>query len=369
MKIVLDYGHCLSGADTGASGNGYREEVCTREIGKKVRAKLENLGHYVVVVSPDYALSVSESLRIRVSSANSAAADISVSIHLNAGGGRGTEIYTKGGSTLVEASNILKEMNVIGYINRGIKNGSELAVVGGIRTKSMLVECCFIDSSDMNIYNPERIANAIVKGLVGQEVTTPTEPEAPVNPPTTTPGTDRYLNLNKSVSRWRVYPLSKAPIIGNEVGFLAPSTYGGLSYKILGNTQSNLYTINTQTFRRVNIYAPNDNDSSITTNALYGDSTVVSPGTPGSSGSPSSSRRYLNLNKSVATWRVYSLNRAPVIGNEVGFLAPSRYGGLSYEILGNPQSDVYTINTETFGRVNIYAPRDNDSSITNNPIY
>ena len=114
MKIVLDYGHCLSGADTGASGNGYREEVCTREIGKKVRAKLENLGHYVVVVSPDYALSVSESLRIRVSSANSAAADISVSIHLNAGGGRGTEIYTKGGSTLVEASNILKEMNIDG---------------------------------------------------------------------------------------------------------------------------------------------------------------------------------------------------------------------------------------------------------------
>ena len=94
MKIVLDYGHCLSGPDTGASGNGYREEICTREIGKKVRSKLVSLGHSIVVVSPDYASSVSESLRIRVSSANSAAADISVSIHLNAGGGRGTETVT-----------------------------------------------------------------------------------------------------------------------------------------------------------------------------------------------------------------------------------------------------------------------------------
>ena len=260
-------------------------------------------------------------------------------------------------------------MNSIGYINRGIKNGSELALVGGIRTKSMLVECCFIDSSDMNIYNPERIATAIVKGLVGQEVSTPNEPQTPVNPPTTPPGTDRYLNLNKSVNSWRVYPLNKAPIIGNEVGFLAPSTYGGLSYKILGNPQSDVYTINTQSFGKVNIYAPSDNDSSITSNALYGNSTVVSPGTPGSSGNSSSSKRYLNLNKSVDTWRVYSLSRTPVIGNEVGFLAPSRYGGLSYEILGNPQSDVYTINTEAFGKVNIYAPRDNDSSITNNPIY
>lgn len=369
MKIVLDYGHCLSGPDTGASGNGYREEVCTREIGKRVRAKLESLGHSIVVVSPDYALSVSESLRIRVSSANSANADISVSIHLNAGGGRGTEIYTKNGSTLVEASNILREMNAIGYINRGIKNGSELALVGGIRTKSMLVECCFIDSSDMNIYNPEKIAIAIVKGLVGQSVSTPTQPEAPVNPPTTTPSADRYLNLNKSVSRWRVYPLNKDPVIGNEVGFLAPATYGGLSYKILANPQSDVYTINTETFGRVNIYAPNDNDSSITTNALYGNSASTSVGAPGSSGGSSSSKRYLNLNKSVTTWRVYPTNRTPVIGNEVGFLAPSRYGGLSYEILGTPQADVYTINTETFGRVNIYAPRDNDSSITNNPIY
>ena len=36
MKIVLDYGHCLSGPDTGASGNGYREEVCTEKLEKKL---------------------------------------------------------------------------------------------------------------------------------------------------------------------------------------------------------------------------------------------------------------------------------------------------------------------------------------------
>ena len=45
MKINLDMGHTLSGADTGAEGCGRREQDCTREIGYKVKAKLEALGH------------------------------------------------------------------------------------------------------------------------------------------------------------------------------------------------------------------------------------------------------------------------------------------------------------------------------------
>lgn len=53
MKIALDYGHCLSGADTGLVGNGYKEQDCTREIGKLVKAKLEALGHTVIAVAPD----------------------------------------------------------------------------------------------------------------------------------------------------------------------------------------------------------------------------------------------------------------------------------------------------------------------------
>ena len=96
---------------------------------------------------------------------------------------------------------------------------------------------------------------------------------------------------------------------------------------------------------------------------------TASPLYGGSSSSNSGNKKYLNLKNVVPSWRVYPLSKAPVIGNEVGSLAPSRYGGLSYEILGNPQTDVYTINTTSFGKVNIYAPRDNDSSITSSPIY
>lgn len=80
-------------------------------------------------------------------------------------------------------------------------------------------------------------------------------------------------------------------------------------------------------------------------------------------------KKYLNLKPHVASWRVYPTNVAPVVANSCGSLAPKTYGGLSYEILGNPQADVYTIQTSSFGKVNIYAPRDNDSTITTSPTY
>ena len=82
-----------------------------------------------------------------------------------------------------------------------------------------------------------------------------------------------------------------------------------------------------------------------------------------------SSKKYLNLSPNVASWRVYPINVAPIVANACGSLAPKTFGGLSYEILANPQADVYTIMTSSFGKVNIYAPRDNDSSITTYPLY
>lgn len=367
MKIALDYGHCLTGSDTGAQGNGYREEKCTRDIGKKVKEKLEKLGHQVIVVSPDFANSVSESLSIRVNAINVQKPGISVSIHLNAGGGTGSEIFTKGATTLKEASDILKEFEKIGYRNRGIKDGNVFALVGSVNnSKAMLVECCFIDSAnDMKIYNIEKISDAIVKGIDSRELGAGSgEINKPESGGTTTSpiiigNKTKYLNLNKNVERWRVYPTSKAPVIGNEVGFLSPSKYGGLTYKIVATPQADVYTIITDSFGTVNIYAPRDEDSTITEVAENNNNNIT----------VNSNKKYLNLIKHVPSWRVYPLNKQPIIGNEVGSLAPARYAGLSYEILGNPQTNVYTINTASFGKVNIFAPQDKDSSITTSPIY
>ena len=129
MKILLDCGHCLSGSDTGAQGNGRKEQDCTREIGYKVKTKLEALGHTVIVCWCDSANSLMESLAYRVNTANKNGGDIFVSIHLNAGGGYGVEVFTYGARHLLEADRVINEIVALGFENRGIKDGSGLYVI------------------------------------------------------------------------------------------------------------------------------------------------------------------------------------------------------------------------------------------------
>lgn len=62
----------------------------------------------------------------------------------------------------------------------------------------------------------------------------------------------------------------------------------------------------------------------------------------------------LVLPASATSWRVYPTNVAPVTGNECGKLFPSKFGGLTYDIIGRPQTDVVTIKTRDYGTVNIY---------------
>jgi len=64
----------------------------------------------------------------------------------------------------------------------------------------------------------------------------------------------------------------------------------------------------------------------------------------------------LYLPKTASAWRVYPTNKTPVAANALSTrLNPKKFGGLDYEVLGNPQKDVYTIKTGQLGTVNIYA--------------
>lgn len=200
----------------------------------------------------------------------------------------------------------------------------------------------------------QRFLNMVQVELNGQAVQTPNQEAKPVPQSSS----KSYIYLKPHVTKWNVYPTNVAPVIGNQCGALAPSQFDGLKYEILGNPQKDVYTIQTQNFGKVNIYVPKDDDSEfINSNVI----TVTSS-------QPNSNKKYLNLKPHVNSWRVYPLNRQPVVGNECGTLTPANYGGLSYEILED-KGDVKIIQTQSFGRVQIYAPRDNDSTITNSPTY
>lgn len=66
------------------------------------------------------------------------------------------------------------------------------------------------------------------------------------------------------------------------------------------------------------------------------------------------SGKHLHLPKDAQTWRVYPLNKAPVKGNECGFIKPAKFGGLDYDIIRFSQPDVAVIQTRDFGEVQIY---------------
>ncbi|KOP27503.1 cell wall hydrolase [Hapalosiphon sp. MRB220] len=174
MKFGIDCGHNCP-PDTGARGIKIEDNL-TLEVGNRVISKLNALGHQAVSCKPDRASTVGDSLRKRCNTANANKVDIYVSIHFNAFNrqANGTEVFAVSDTGRKYAKPVLDEIVKLGFFNRGVKNGSHLFVLKNTNMTAILIECCFVDSQkDMNLYNAEAMANAIVKGLTGQLPTTP----------------------------------------------------------------------------------------------------------------------------------------------------------------------------------------------------
>ena len=173
MKIAVDLGHGI-GQDRGAVGF-IREEEIINSVGTLVVEKLKKKGHTVYEVRPTKsAYTVLQSLNYRTITSNSLGVNLYISIHANAGGGEGVEIYTFGGQNNKEASKVLNNIVKLGFKNRGIKDGSRLYVVRHTNARAMLIEVCFVDNkSDVDKYKnigAEAIAEAIVNGIVGEKI-------------------------------------------------------------------------------------------------------------------------------------------------------------------------------------------------------
>lgn len=178
MAYIIDCGHCLSGYDTGATGLGRKEEVLTREVGKALGEVLEKQGEKVYFTNVDKANSVNESLRERVNKANSIKdAAAFISIHFNSfenSAANGVEVLIsgRGGKAEVIAKKVNDNLSKeIGLRNRGVKVNSNLYVLKNTIAPAVLIECLFItNKEDMSKYNPNKIANAICKGLLNKDI-------------------------------------------------------------------------------------------------------------------------------------------------------------------------------------------------------
>lgn len=174
MKVFLSAGH--GGSDPGAVANGVKEKDLNLSIALACRDELKRHGVEVKMSrEKDENDTVSEEIR----ECNAYAPDLAVSIHNNAGGGDGAEVFHHhgGGKGKVLAENILAEIVKVGQNSRGIKtrvNSQGKDYYGFIRETSapaVIVECAFVDNaSDLKILATEsdrqKVGQAIAKGIL-----------------------------------------------------------------------------------------------------------------------------------------------------------------------------------------------------------
>ncbi len=180
IKIYIDQGHNPRSPNTGAEGNGLREQDITYEVGQQLAALLRQNGNFEVRLSrptPDTQLgnSNSGSLVERVRDANSWGADYFISIHTNAAESpqaNGTEqlVYRTAGEAYQLALNIGRELSsTVGIRNRGVVARPGLYVLRRTQMPAVLSEIAFITNpreAALMSERPDLFAQGIYRGIL-----------------------------------------------------------------------------------------------------------------------------------------------------------------------------------------------------------
>lgn len=175
MKICIDSGHNYDKFDTGAVGNGLKEQNVTFEIADKLKKLLIKTNVGVIMTRPKFdsnvGVNAKDSINERARIANREKCDYFVSIHCNAGGGTGTEvlIYGTGGKAEPLAKTVNdKIVRHFGLRDRGVKIRPDLGVLRLTDMPAVLVETAFIDhKKDAELLKNyvDEFAECIYKGI------------------------------------------------------------------------------------------------------------------------------------------------------------------------------------------------------------
>lgn len=157
----------------GSRGNGYKEEELTHNLAIEICKKLNNNGYKAINVSPTGSYTTADiQLKKEVENANKYNTVLHLCLHFNAfdkkANGTETWITARGGRAEVFASQINTEIVKIGFVDRGVKVSNKLYIPKMTKSPCCLVECCFIDSLDMEKYDINKMSNAIIIGICGE---------------------------------------------------------------------------------------------------------------------------------------------------------------------------------------------------------
>jgi N-acetylmuramoyl-L-alanine amidase len=181
MKINIHAGHCPDGKGACGAVGLIKESTEARKVKDLVIKYLKTYGHTVYDCTCETNETQNGCLKKIVSKCNDHKVDLDVSIHFNSGakdkkGNKkttGTEvyIYTLSNKAKTYAQRTVKAISSLGFKNRGVKRSISLYVLRKTKSPSMLIECCFVDDKDdIDLYNSDKMAKAIVKGITNQAV-------------------------------------------------------------------------------------------------------------------------------------------------------------------------------------------------------
>ena len=156
----------------GASGC-FSETIEDRNVKNKVIALLRAECHTVYDCTDENGTTQSKNLANIVALQNQHTVDLDISIHFNAsnGQGHGTEVLQYSSKTQSYSERIVNNIAALGFKNRGVKDGKKLYVLRKSKNKAILIECCFCDNAeDAKIYNADKMASAIVSGILNKNV-------------------------------------------------------------------------------------------------------------------------------------------------------------------------------------------------------
>ena len=146
------------------------EYIEDRKIYKRVIELLKEY-HTIIDCTPDDSYGNGE-WNVGVQKANSSNIDLFFSIHFNSASGdpQGTEVcvYNTTGTAAEYGKRVSSNIASLGFKNRGLKKRTDLAETANIIKPSMIIEVCFVQKSDAELYKSvgvEKIARAIANAI------------------------------------------------------------------------------------------------------------------------------------------------------------------------------------------------------------
>lgn len=168
--VILDAGH--GGSDFGATYMGRREKDDNLRLTLAIGSILESNGVNVLYTRTE---DIYESPARKAAEGNASGADYFVSIHRNSSPynnqytGIETLVYNRYGAAAQMAENINQQLEYVGFVNQGVNERTNLAVLRQTSMPAVLVEVGFINTDRDNLLFDSRfqeIAQAIADGIL-----------------------------------------------------------------------------------------------------------------------------------------------------------------------------------------------------------